>query len=83
MTMSQISTERKKLLSGVMNDLWQYIKAHDTVEGTDEYWLSVCENAGKIYNKYGQDDLVKRLVLAFVEAKEDEYRRKTKKEMSN
>ena len=79
--MSQISTERKKLLSGVMNDLWQYIKDHDTVEGTDEYWLSVVENAGKIYNKYGQDDLVKRLVLAVVESKEAEYGQKVKREM--
>ena len=49
---------------------WIYIKQFGTVEDSDEYWESAIDFGNTLIEKYGNDQFVKDLVLAFLKGLE-------------
>ena len=58
-----------------MAHFWKFIKATWDHPYTDEYWLELLDTAGKIADAYERHDLVKRLLTAYIEYQEAEWKR--------
>lgn len=65
--MAQITEERKKMESAFMSEFWALRKAVAEPEDNHEYCDKVIKWTQKIYETYGKDEYVKRLLLANVD----------------
>lgn len=58
-----------------MAHFWKFIKVTWNRPYTDEYWHELLDGAGKIADAYERHDLVKRLLTAYVEYHDAEYKK--------
>lgn len=60
----------------MFTDFWQLCQKHWEVELTDKYWDDLISDANDIYAKYSKIPLARRMINAFLNVKEEEYRKK-------
>ena len=60
----------------MFTDFWQLCQKHWEVELTDRYWDDLISDANDIYAKYSKIPLARRMINAFLNVKEEEYRKK-------
>ena len=63
----------------MFTDFWQLCQKHWEVELTDKYWDDLISDANDIYAKYSKIPLARRMINAFLNVKEEEYRNLKKK----
>lgn len=69
----KITDDQKPKYSAFMQDLWGLIKQYRNPEESLEYWDSLRDTVTAISNKHGNDVLVMKLLVAFVDAVDKEY----------
>lgn len=60
----------------MFTDFWQLCQKHWEVDLTDRYWEDLISDANDIYAKYSKIPLARRMINAFLNVKEEEYRKK-------
>ena len=60
----------------MFTDFWQLCQKHWEVELTDKYWEDLIADADSFYAKYKMIPLALRMINAFLNVKEEEYRKK-------
>lgn len=60
----------------MFTDFWQLCQKHWKVELTDKYWEDLISDADSFYAKYKMIPLARRMINAFLNVKEEEYRKK-------
>lgn len=64
----KITDTQKPKYSAFMQDLWGLIKEYRNPEPGDDYWRELRDRTTAISEKYGNDELVMNLLVAFVDA---------------
>lgn len=57
-------------MHGFINDLWKLIKTTYTQDTTEDYWRRLSDEAVATAEKYGNADLAKRLLNAYLDYQE-------------
>lgn len=60
----------------MFTDFWKLCQKYWEVELTDKYWEDLISDANDIYAKYSKIPLARRMINAFLNVKEEEYRKK-------
>lgn len=69
----KITDDQKLKYSAFMQDLWGLIKEYRNPEPGDDYWRELRDRTTAISEKYGNDELVMNLLVAFVDAVDKEH----------
>lgn len=62
----------------MFTDFWQLCQKHWKVELTDEYWEKLINDANTFYEKYKEIPLARRMINAFLNTQEENYREEIK-----
>lgn len=59
-----------------MKDYWIFRKQYYNPEDSDDYWSKVCSSADNLYNKYGEKEYFKKIILACLDDLDKRYKEK-------